>query len=177
MIIRIDLPCTGERSQFSPEGPAMGRPGAVWVMGLLRLRWLNFKPDDIDEILLIAKDANGVNTMCSSTVGVRGTWSPGDKTPTPVCWQSDWSRNRCFAEAPWSSASSLPSWAIAFWNLAQDSNISCSTLASSSNILLSVLEWKSAILPVNSTQNASIVRVKSLTTAERRMNGDTSTDI
>ena len=57
----------------------MGRLGAVWVMGLSRLRWLNFKPDDVDEILLIAEDADGVDTTCSSTVGVGGTRSPGDE--------------------------------------------------------------------------------------------------
>ena len=89
MIIRIYLPCTGERSRFSPEGPAIGRLGAVWVMGLSRLRWLNFKPDDVDEILLIAEEADGVDAACSSTIGAGGIRSPGDETPIAVCWQSD----------------------------------------------------------------------------------------
>ena len=89
MRISIDLPCTGEQSRVGPKGPAMGKLGAVRVMGLSRLRWPNCIPDDVDEILLIAEEADGVDAACSSTVGAGGARGSRDEKPTPVCWQND----------------------------------------------------------------------------------------
>ena len=89
MRISINLPCTGEQSRFGPEGPTMGKLGVVWVMGLLRLRWPNCILDDVDKILLIAEEADGVDATCSSTVGAGGAWSSTDEKLIPVCWQND----------------------------------------------------------------------------------------
>ena len=55
-----DVPCTGESSRPSPEGLATGRPAVLQVMGLSIVRLPRLTPDRVDEVLLIAEEAEGV---------------------------------------------------------------------------------------------------------------------
>ena len=59
--LQNNVPMTEAQSQFTPEGPAIGRLAVEWVVGLSMERPPIGRLDDVDEMLLMTDEADGVD--------------------------------------------------------------------------------------------------------------------
>ena len=74
---------------MTPEGPVTGRIAAALAVGLSSVRLPTCGTDEVDDMLLMTDDADGVDAACSSIGGADGRRRPSEGTGNLVCWHNN----------------------------------------------------------------------------------------